>query len=99
MISEVYQYAFVETVSMDDVESTLQLALLSTTSLHGQTTTRLNARFAIDKDQRTCVIEAATPVGIDLNKLFVGYVTAELGQHVFQVRRVAAASMAAPVAA
>ena len=35
-----------------------------------------------------CAIEAGTPVGRDINRLFLGFVSREFGQDAFRVERV-----------
>ena len=43
---------------------------------------------ALDAESRTCVIDAGTAVGFDLNRLFVGFVRREFGEDAFRVQRV-----------
>jgi hypothetical protein len=88
MAREVYRYSFPPEVSLDDVEASLLLAVWAVESLHGESQARLDASHLLDKDKRSCVIDAATPVGRDLNRLFVGYVRREFGC-TFRVERIA----------
>jgi hypothetical protein len=82
-----YRYTFKRYVSMDDVQDSLTLATLSTEQLHGRARIRLDASFRLDRQRRTCTIDAETAVGRDLAKLFAGYLSAEFGDQAFRVRR------------
>lgn len=88
MSADVYRYRFASSVSFEEVEASLVLALLATESLHGQSQVRLDAAHAVDADKRSCVIDASTAVGRDLNRLFAGFVTREFGADSFEVERV-----------
>jgi len=88
MAKELYRYNFPPHVSVEDIEATLLLALWGGESLHGESQVRLDASHFLDADRRACVIDAGTPVGRDVNRLFVGYVRREFGNDAFQVERV-----------
>jgi hypothetical protein len=88
MTKEVYRYTFESDVPLEDLETSLLLAVLSTESLHGEAQVRLDAAHFFDPDQRACVIDATTPVGRDINRLFVGFVRREFGEDSFRVERV-----------
>lgn len=84
----VYRYEFDESVNFESVEASFVLAIFSTESLHGEALVRLEAAHAIDAAQHTCVIDASTEVGDDLNRLFVGFLTREHGEDGFHVERI-----------
>ncbi len=88
MTREIYRYRFNSTVDITDVEASLLLALLATESLHGESQVRLEASHAMDVEGRTCVIDADSNVGRDLNRLFVGFVRREFGEEAFRVERI-----------
>jgi|SRR6516225_4838234 hypothetical protein len=88
MVKELYRYTFPPHVPVEDVEVTLLLALWGAESLHGEFQVRIDAAHFLDADRRACVIDAGTPVGRDVNRLFVGYVRREFGSDAFQVERV-----------
>ena len=88
MIKDVYRYGFQPCVPLEEVEASLLLALMATESLHGEAQVRLDAAHYLDVDQRACVIEAGTPVGRDINRLFVGFLRREFGEDAFHVERV-----------
>ncbi len=88
MSAELYRYSFAPTVSFEEVEASLVLAVMAAESLHGQAQVRLDAAHALDVDKRRIVIDAATPVGRDLNRLFLGFVSREFGEDSFQVDRI-----------
>lgn len=72
---------------MADIEASFVLAIFATESLHGAAETRLLVEHAMDLAKRTCVVDASTVVGRDLNRLFVGFVTREHGPDSFHVER------------
>jgi len=89
MSAEIYRYQFERRVPFEDVESSLVLAIMSVESLHGQAQVRLDVAHAVDADKRSCVIDASTTAGRDLNRVFTGFVTREFGADAFSVDRVA----------
>ena len=88
MAADVYRYVFQAVVPAVEVESTLVLSLLAVEALHGESQTRLDAGHAFDRRLRVVVIDAATAVGRDLNRVFIGFVTREFGPEAFRVERV-----------
>lgn len=88
MSREVYRYEFSDVVPAVEVETTLVLSIFGVESLHGESQTRLDAQHAFDAKRRVVVIDASTPVGRDLNRLFIGFMTREFGSGSFRVERV-----------
>jgi hypothetical protein len=88
MSKELYRYSFPPQVPVEEIEATLLLALWGAESLHGESQVRLDAAHFLDPDRRACVIDAGTPVGRDVNRLFVGFVQREFGNDAFRVERV-----------
>jgi hypothetical protein len=88
MTKELYRYTFPPHVPVEEIEATLLLALWGAESLHGETQVRLDAAHFLDRDRRACVIDAGTPVGRDVNRLFVGFIRREFGSEAFKVERV-----------
>jgi hypothetical protein len=91
MTRELYRYTFAPETSLEEAEASLLLALLAVESLHGEAQALLDAAHFFDTDRRACVIDAATAVGRDLNRLFVGFLRREFGPDAFAVERVAEA--------
>lgn len=87
MLAEVYRYSCARSVPFEDVEAALLLAVMAAESLHGQAQVRLDAGHALDRDKRQLVIDASTPVGCDLNRLFLGFVSCEFGDDSIQIER------------
>jgi hypothetical protein len=88
MTKELYRYTFQPDVPLEDLETSLLLAVLAAESLHGEAQVRLDAAHYFDPASRACVIDAGTPVGRDLNRLFIGFVAREFGDAAFEVQRV-----------
>src|SRR5262249_60319146 len=88
MTSDVYRYVFTDVVPAVEVETTLVLSIFGVESLHGESQARLDVQHVLDVQKRTVVIDASTPAGRDLNRLFVGFMTREFGPGSFRVERV-----------
>jgi len=88
MTRDVYRYTFTETVPFQDVEATIVIALFGTTAIHGESRTRMDARYVFDADKRTCVIAADTPAGQHLNELFTEYCRRSFGEDAFKIERI-----------
>jgi len=89
MPSTMIVYTFAPSVSMEEAEASLLLALLGTESLHGETVTRLEAPHSVSREQHQVSIDDSSQPGRDLNRLFLGFVSKEFGPDSFMVRRVA----------
>jgi len=96
MSAEVYRYTFASSVPFEEVEASLVLAIMATESLHGQSQVRLDAAHAIDTEKLSCAIDASTPVGRDLNRLLIGFISREFGPDSFDVERVDSAPTQTP---
>lgn len=83
-----YRYQFRKDIPMLEVEGMLCLALVGVQSIHGQTQTRLEAGHALDSDRQSCVIDARTPIGEDLNRLMVGYLQQAFGDDAFRIETI-----------
>ncbi len=97
MAPDVYRYAFSVDVPVAEIEASLLLAILATESLHGEVQVRLDAAHYFNADQRACVIDASTPVGRDVNRLFVGFLRREFGEDAFSVERINDLSIPQPM--
>jgi hypothetical protein len=82
-----YRYIFKRHVPIDDIQDTLTLAILGAENLHGRARIRLDGSWLLDRQRRTCTIDASTRVGEDIAKLFTGYLGKEFGETAFTVRR------------
>jgi hypothetical protein len=88
MTKDIYRYSFPSFIPLDEVEATLLLAIWAAESLHGESQVRLDATHLLDRDRRAVVIDAGSPAGRDVNRLFVGFVRREFGDDAFRVERV-----------
>lgn len=87
MPREAYRYIFGDTVPFAEVLATVDLSLIAVESLHGESRSRLDARFSDDAAKRAVVIDASTDVGRALNQVFIGYVRREFGEGAVRVER------------
>ena len=88
MRSGIYRYGFEQAVQMEEVEATLQLAVVATEGIYGGSDVRLDASFAVDDSRRTIVIDATSDVGRCICRIFTGFLANEFGEDAFHVRRV-----------
>jgi hypothetical protein len=84
-----YRYCFEEAAPLDEVEGTLALALVGVECLFGAARARLDVGHHFDEQKRACVIDASTPPGRALAKLFTGLLSQGLGPDAFRVERLA----------
>ena len=82
-----YKYRFDQSVPAQDLEDTFMLALLAVESMYGHSRVRMESRFNLDKQNRTCFIDAATKVGGDLASIFTGFATKEYGERAVMIDR------------
>ena len=98
MPRQLYRFTIDDSVALEDVESSLVLALMGVESLHGAERTRLEAAHALDRDTRILVVDASSQVGGDLNRLLVGYLRREFGDDAFRVESIDSAAQSEAVA-
>jgi len=96
MTKDIYRYTFGPTARMQDVEEALLLAVLAVESLHGQSRVRMDASYCVDAEKRASVIDASTPVGRDICRIFTGFAIREFGESAVKVRRPGPSPAAAP---
>ena len=87
MNSQFYRFAFNANVPLETVEAAMVLALFGVESLYGAARTRLESAHHLDRDKRLLVVDASTPFGGVLTKLFTGFLMRELGPDDFRVER------------
>jgi len=83
-----YRYRFCDRIDLREARETLTLALLAAEGLFGPSRVRADASWADDESINTLVIDAGTPVGAAINRIFLAFITAEFGADAFDVRRV-----------
>lgn len=85
---QVYRYEFDQAVSQQDAKDSLLLAVLAAECLHGASKVRLDAGYCWEKAKRSCVIDAGTQVGRQINQLFTGFAIRQFGSDSFKVEPV-----------
>jgi hypothetical protein len=85
----VYRYTFQRDVSLRAAEDSLALAIFAAESVHGETQVRLDAGHYFDETGHVCVVDATTPVGETIARIFTGFLRREFGEESFAVERVA----------
>ena len=87
-MNEVYRYQFEKGVSFRDVKESLLVAVVAAECLHGESRVRLEANYCVDDERQSFVIDADTPVGRDIGRVFTGLCIKEFGVDSFTVERV-----------
>ena len=82
-----YCYEFAPTTDLTEIESSLLLSVWATEALHGECQVHLDAEYEFDRIRRRLVADASTPVGVDLNRILIGYFRREFSREDFQVNR------------
>jgi hypothetical protein len=83
-----YRFAFTTPADMAEIEKTLLMAVLAVSCLHGPAAVRLDAGYAVDHDRRLLLVDASTPVGRDVTRVFAGLCVHEYGDTSFRVEAV-----------
>jgi len=83
----VYKYEFAKYVPINDIEDTLMVAALAAEALHGRAAMKLDASFRLNKKARVCVIDAETPVGCDIARIFTTFIVKGYGEPALSVER------------
>ncbi len=87
MSKTIYRYQFDEKIPLQEVEDSLMLAVLAVECLHGRSLIHLDADFLLDKERRTCVVDASTKIGSHIACIFTGFLSREFGEDNFKVER------------
>jgi len=84
---EFYRYRFDNSIPSRDIEDTFMLALLAVESIYGYSRVRMESRFSLDRQNRTCTIHTSTKTGSDLASIFTGFATIEYGESAVKIDR------------
>lgn len=87
MNRDIYKFSFKDHVPLKEVEESLLLAVLAAECLQGRSRVRMEASFRLDKEKRSCVIDAGTEVGSNIARIFTGFLAREFGEEAFRVER------------
>jgi len=88
MKRDIYRYTFKPEIPVQQIGDSLFLAVFASEGLHGRAQVRLDAAFFLDEKNRTCVVDATTPVGQSIAQIFTGFLAREFGEDAFTVERV-----------
>jgi hypothetical protein len=80
-----YLYRFADNVDMAEVTDTLLLAVAAAQALHGRAKVHLDAEFELNEADRCGRVSASNEVGKDIARIFVEYLTLEIGEKDFTV--------------
>jgi hypothetical protein len=92
MSSGIYRYTFQKEAAPESIEAAIVLAIFGVEVLHGAALARMDAGHFFDRHRMVCVIDANTEVGLDMARLFTGFLQRELEPESFKVERVLHAS-------
>lgn len=83
----VYKIQFASELPVGMVDFHLMTAARATESLYGRNAVRLDGAARISPKSHTVTIDAETEVGIDLAKIFMGFMTSDFGEKSFIVTK------------
>lgn len=83
----VYKIQFARKLPTGTVDYHLITAVLAAESLHGRCAVRLDAVTRLNAKNRTVTIDAETQVGLDIARMFIGFLSREFGERSFQVNK------------
>lgn len=83
----VYRFTFDPQVPLTEAEMSLHLAIIAVEGIYGQAQVRLDARYRLDAPNAAIVVDATTPVGEALVRVFTTLITKEFGEDAFCVCR------------
>jgi hypothetical protein len=87
MTQDTYRYRFDESMALREAEESLLLAVLAVESLYGRSPVRLDAAFCLDREKRSCVVDAGSEVGQAIARIFTGFLSRQFGEAAFRVER------------
>lgn len=87
MKESIYRYRFSDAVEMLEITDTLLLAVTAAEALHGRAQVNLDSDFELNEEKRTCHIDASSDVGRDIARVFVEYLSHEIGEDKFTVEQ------------
>ena len=77
MPSYKYHYTFDPSVDLNDVRSSMLLALWACEGLHGATQMQLEVKHDLKAASRTLVVDVSTPTGGDFNRILYAFLRRE----------------------
>ena len=86
MHQEHYRYTFNDGVPMEDVWDDLLVAVCAAEALHGRAQLRMDATFRLETKARRCVVDASTPVGRTLARVFTELLSRLYSEQAFTVK-------------
>ena len=84
----IYRYRFERDVPLRSAHDSLLLSVIVAECLHGESRVRLEAAYRFSRRKRACVIDAGTPVGRDIVRIFTGLAIKEFGSDAFTLERI-----------
>lgn len=87
-----YHFTFPDGTKKEFIEEQVALAILNAESAFGKPAVRLATSYYVAEGLPECLLEASTPVGEHIAKVFTGLLIADLGEENFKVELVEAQS-------
>ena len=82
---QVVRLRFQGEVNMQEVDLTVELAVLGASILHGSPAVRLGFGYALSHDKRTVVLRWETDAGLTAARLMIGFSEQEYGREMFTI--------------
>ena len=83
----VYKIEFARELPVGMVDFHLMTAARAAESLYGRDAMRLDVAVRLSSKKRMVTIDAETQIGVDLAKMFMGFMTTDFGEDSFSVTK------------
>ena len=79
-MSKILRFAFDETPDQEAVESDMALAIFAAECIHGRPRVRMETRYLVGPDGKSCAMELSGDAGEAAARVFAGLVSARFGE-------------------
>lgn len=86
-MSHVLRFEFSSRPDRDAVEADLAVAIFAAECVHGRPGVRMEARYLVSEDGRSCALEVLGAAGETAARIFTGLAAARFGEDGFRVSR------------
>lgn len=88
MTTNIYRFEIDKGVLLEDVQESLQLAIVALQGIYGDARVRVDATWHVDESRRLITIDSSTDIGSILVCIFTEFLLREFGDDAFDVRRI-----------
>lgn len=86
-MSQRVRFHLPENPELEQVEDDLALAIFTAECIYGRPQTRMEVRYLVAADQRSCAMEVSGPAGESAVRVLIGLFSSRFGEDGFQIER------------